>query len=66
MGKEKEDSQKTKIAREETPVTDTLSARQRITASGQSTLELEQVQQQVSEGCSSRARIPLFIHTGAG
>lgn len=49
MGKEKEDSQKTKIAREETPVTDTLSARQSITASGQSTLELEQVQQQVSE-----------------
>jgi len=62
MGKEKEDSQKTKIAREETPVTDTLSARQRITASGQSTLELEQVQQQVSEVVLQELGYPfLFI-----
>ena len=45
----KEDSQKTKIAREKTPVTDILSVRQRITASRQSTLELEQVQQQISD-----------------
>ncbi|MDI6814755.1 MAG: ATP-binding protein [Dehalococcoidales bacterium] len=48
MGREK--SQKTKMAEEETSVNDNLSARQEITASMQSTLELKRVLQQISDG----------------
>lgn len=49
MGKEKENSQKAKIAEEETKVNDILSAMQRIMASMPSTLELERVLQQVAD-----------------
>ncbi len=54
MEEKKEGRQKTKIADEVAPVNDILPARQRITASMQSSLELEQTLQQIADGVLQR------------